>query len=700
MADLERNVSTTFSAIDAATRPLRSIESAMSHVGSTIGRVRPMMGPLTTALAGTDAATRPLRSIESAMSGVGSAIGGVGSLISPLTVALSALGTGLTLHGIVSLGQKAEDTRIMLAGFFSALGMTSDFNTGLVAAQVTMDKITTAAAKLPGEASQYIDMFRSGLPVVQQAVGGSLDQMIGFTNKYAAITSTLQIDSGQAARDLNYMLRSGTGAVAAHVQTFQRLLPFMHSVSGHASETAESFNQMNQQARSQLLQQTFAQLQPMLDASANTWTSMSGTTVSIVKMMAKMSTAPLFDAMKSGLGWVNNSLTDADGHFTRLGSTIVAIGAIISTEFVSAFEGVLGLVNRIGAAIGSLQTKAVLAPLVDSANRLIASAKSSVQIMLNQKIAPKDGVYAAMGSTAMGSTARVAPPDPAAAWLEKNIFAHAEAPRPVEFSMEAMSSASSGLASILNTLGSLLVPIAGLFSTLWNIVGSFVADVLPPLISGFAEILEPLGVFCSGIIALVDQILSDLVPAFNSIWESLGSLCKSLGEFIGPVLSILGTAVLSVCSVLTAVLMPAVRAVGFALGGIVKVISLVISALARPFKALAGAMGAIPAQPTAETPDVIGNVMARIDDKANSLGKIKVPTIELNKKPSPVPVSVPGGRGGGGVVQDFRYSRFDISQKFAEGYDPDRIVATFAHDIGRIGEQRLHSGFDPLFALR
>lgn len=52
------------------------------------------------------------------------------------------------------------------------------------------------------------------------------------------------------------------------------------------------------------------------------------------------------------------------------------------------------------------------------------------------------------------------------------------------------------------------------------------------------------------------------------------------------------------------------------------------------------------------------------------------------------------------VYQDFRNSRFDITQAFAEGYDPDRIAVAFANDISSLGEKKLQSGFSPLFSVR
>ncbi len=49
---------------------------------------------------------------------------------------------------------------------------------------------------------------------------------------------------------------------------------------------------------------------------------------------------------------------------------------------------------------------------------------------------------------------------------------------------------------------------------------------------------------------------------------------------------------------------------------------------------------------------------------------------------------------------DFRGSRFDITQTFAEGFDPDRIAVAFSQDLAALGETRVQSGFAPVFAVR
>ena len=47
---------------------------------------------------------------------------------------------------------------------------------------------------------------------------------------------------------------------------------------------------------------------------------------------------------------------------------------------------------------------------------------------------------------------------------------------------------------------------------------------------------------------------------------------------------------------------------------------------------------------------------------------------------------------------DFRGSRFDIKQNFAEGFDPDRIAVAFSQDLANLGEMRSKSSFTPITA--
>jgi len=52
-----------------------------------------------------------------------------------------------------------------------------------------------------------------------------------------------------------------------------------------------------------------------------------------------------------------------------------------------------------------------------------------------------------------------------------------------------------------------------------------------------------------------------------------------------------------------------------------------------------------------------------------------------------------------GTVNNFPDARFNITQKFAEGFDPDRIAIAFSRDVAAMGERKLQSGFSPVFGV-
>lgn len=52
------------------------------------------------------------------------------------------------------------------------------------------------------------------------------------------------------------------------------------------------------------------------------------------------------------------------------------------------------------------------------------------------------------------------------------------------------------------------------------------------------------------------------------------------------------------------------------------------------------------------------------------------------------------------MVQDFRNSKFEIIQQFAEGYDPERLAVIFSNDLANLGERRLASGQNPQGTIR
>src|SRR3990167_2064999 len=226
-----------------------------------------------------DKLTRPARSAQRALQGLGGAAGkvgrgggigafvadtgrGLGMVAGAAMTAVKAIGTvafgaaalgGAAAFGIAKLGSNAEQSQNQIAGFLDALGFSSSFQDGLEKADGIIRQIKQDSAALPGEAEDYIQVFKAGLPVLQGALGKNLADITAFSNKFTAVTNTLGVDTEQAARDLQAMLRVGRGGAVNDVRSFTQMLPFLQQIEGQAKLTAESFNALTQSQRAELL---------------------------------------------------------------------------------------------------------------------------------------------------------------------------------------------------------------------------------------------------------------------------------------------------------------------------------------------------------------------------------------------------------------------------------------------------------------
>lgn len=269
------------------------------------------------------------------------------SLIGIGTAVKAFLG-GVAIKAVADLGNSFEQNTIAISGFLEALNF-SKAGEGMADAEKTLKSINTAAAKLPGEAEEYIEVFRAGIPVLKGAMpGGSIQAMTDFTNRFTAIGKTLQVDAGQIGRDLSLLL-GPKGRAGGNVLTFQRMLPFIRQLKGHAEETAESFNLLTQPKRLALLQEALANpaLSSMLDRSANSFDAMMGAAKSMVKTVLRLSTAGVFKGMKQGLDELRALFVDDKGEVTALGKSFVEAGKEVSRVVVQLVSMLGGMVKWI-----------------------------------------------------------------------------------------------------------------------------------------------------------------------------------------------------------------------------------------------------------------------------------------------------------------------------------------------------------------
>lgn len=630
-----------------------------------------------------------------AMSALGGIVSRVTSTINPLNMALGALSGALSMKAITDLGSKFEQTQIVMGGFLNSLGVSSSYAQGFELASSVMDKIRIDAAALPGEASEYIEVFKSGLPIVQKAIGGTLQDMVNFTNRYTAIAKTLQVDVGQASRDMAMMLREGKGGAGLDVRTFTQLLPFMKQVEGQANLTQEAFNKMTQPERAKLLNDTFAKLQPMLDKSASSFDAMWGALKSNTENVLRIATTPLFEASKKGLERFNALLYNADGSATRLASQITEIGQMVAYGLVDGLEMGVKVGRQLWDVFQKFRDSNTFKALETTFNKgldivgKIGSGVGALSGVLSKEDSQESGPMAELVGAAVVLTAAFTGLGPAAlaiAAVFTGFMSHGE----------AVKSTLTGLNNTVQLLMGYLSPLIDTFMSVSAILGDFAAAVLPPLIGAFNQILGALLPLWESLNNTYQTVAAQLRPVLQQLWEKIGGLVTAIGNVLGPILKWLGEIIAWVANAMAESLVPVIKKVVQALSWLVDAITAAVqwiaSKVGKGGEGLKGGLaaavlgeasaapgvGAAPAAPNTTAPNALASTPA---------GGAKAPG---------------GGASGGGgrAVNDFRFSRFEITQKFAEGFDPDRIAVAFAQDIGRMGDLRLQSGFEPLFSVR
>lgn len=262
------------------------------------------------------------------------------SALLSMGTALKAFIAGFAIKEIADIGSTFENNRNSIAGFLSEMGLSSDFTAGLQDASDIVNKITIDAAKWPGEAEDYIKVFKAGLPFLKDAVPGGRNGIVDFLDNFTAVVKSKNpdIDIGTIARETREIFE---GRAMLRNNVFMSLLPSLKLLDGQAGLTAQKFNAMTQPQRVQLLQALFTRMKPQIDAAAGSFDAMWGAAVSALKQMTRIATVPLFKGMKQGLDAINGALYDSNGKLTVFGQGIVDA---ISTGmgYLTQFLGMAG----------------------------------------------------------------------------------------------------------------------------------------------------------------------------------------------------------------------------------------------------------------------------------------------------------------------------------------------------------------------
>lgn len=210
-----------------------------------------------------------------------------------------ALGVGATLFGaattgavafgrsLISLGSNLEDTNLAIGAMLQANGATGSWAESMQFSQRAMAQIRADAAALPGEAQDYVNIFRSGLAGMLQS-GLDTAGAVRMADRVGAVAAMLQVDSQQAGRDLALMLG---GRAGAQVRLWT-------AIQAQVGKTAHEFNQLSATQRRVLLDRALDHYNDAIGASGRTWSALTGTVNTFAQDALRAFGGPFYDLAK------------------------------------------------------------------------------------------------------------------------------------------------------------------------------------------------------------------------------------------------------------------------------------------------------------------------------------------------------------------------------------------------------------------
>ena len=642
MADVERKVKTTFDVGGNAQAAAGKLGQIMSQLGGTITRVT--------------------------------------SMINPLNTALAALGGAMSMQKVIKVGSDFEQLQIGMAQTLKFMGQGGDtWNSAMLKSEATIQRVRTAAAALPGEAEDYAKALQLAGSNAMKATG-EFDRSFNLIKDMTAVTISMGNSAELGAVMMNRMLSKNKGMMDMASDFSVKLLTAMQQLPGQAALTTKQFNEMKLDDRVKMMEQLTGQFDAMIKASGSTWEAISGAATSSFKQLFEMASKPLFESAKGSLDHVNSLLFTANGELTKMGREVVNVGKAISEGIVAAIEIVVPLVANMARQLKELADS----PMV----KTLTGAISGVGAALGGERGERGGEGPALGGA--GIMSAIAPVIAILSGLGPVAVLLTGAFQQLFENGAAMSSIFSTFSGVVETVLNNLAPVAELFAQITGILGDLLGAVLPPLLAVFGEILNVIIPFVGEMAAFLALIAQSLRPELQRFWVLIGDLVRSIGGVLVPIIRLL----ISYVRTWMTVIQESIPIMDIAK----QTLKLLTDQFSNTIELMK--LFGIAASNAATQIEAAALRMARsgVVGSKKETGRTAPdrPAPPLVRVPPPVTPSAPGTRAN--ATNDFRFGRFEITQKFAEGFDPDRIAVAFSQDLGKIGEQRMNSYMEPLFS--
>lgn len=220
----------------------------------------------------------------------------------------------------------------------------------------------------------------------------------------------------------------------------------------------------------------------------------------------------------------------------------------------------------------------------------------------------------------------------------------------------------------------------------------FAAKAANPGIGMFASVGGPLTRILGSVVGrlgIIGAIVSVVVVAFEMLKNNTLGIASAFKKVFGGIWDAFGGALTKIVGVL-----------GLLWAAIRPIVMLVAGALLIGLLGLAKVVEFVGVILNA----VMEGIVAILNGIIWLLNKIPGVNIDMVGADNATKAAVAGKRdtdkGTSTVNQDFRGSKFEITNNFPQGIDGGRVAVAFGDELARLGERRLDSGLRPLYSIR
>lgn len=559
------------------------------------------------------------------------------------------------------------------------------------------------AAPLPGETEDYLQVFRATLPQTLDAFSAAGERNLKKISEFTALYTAAQVDAGidaaQAGRDLRQMLGGRAGMdVRGFSEGLGKLTIAYHQLGYQGELTTEVFNKLTKVERLKVLRQYVEVNRESLGAAANTSESMVGSFKSMVKVLARTASAPLFKLYIQTMQQVNGYL---EKHLKSLLETATVWGGKAVNGILAAAAAMRRFGSEAARTYNWLRVGAERMLIMSGLGAQAKSAGSGAAAFFSQN----RGTLGALGGAALSLGRGGSPVGAVAAGVVGGaIQTGTEHP-------EMVSAAAGSMGGAFNALLRQAAPLVDLFGSITKFAGGLVLAFAPLVEAVVAVQRVALAPFMAGF-SLLSGLWKAMQPALDKIVVGFADLAAVVGPIVASLLNKFADALSWMMNVIG-------NDIGAKLQVIAGLFGTLMSEIAKLIGRFARWTGIMPSEQEDRQRQLMALSMEQFGAAAMSvaerIGGAHVDALKLigNQAYNAMmpwvtaaqelfewlmgPVA-PKERQK--VVYDFRGSKFDITQQFAEGFDADRIASAFASDLARLGEMRRQSGQAPLYSVR